>query len=455
MKKKIVAIFLATMMAVTIGGCGNGGQAPVDSQKDTQQADALTEEMQTAQYWIDKTEGASDVLLGVEEIQGFNEKWLAQWGEDLTFGYYDVQAVPEKVEGEWLKSRICYMDFKNMERYHKGERVTAAKWEAYLQNANLDGISTEQEISYAVINTYAAALDLPTNDILTDSGMNEAFNTLQQTCLKINEPVTILHESADGEWVYAVANEFIGWVRKEHCAFFKTRQEWLDYQEQTDFVIVTKDIDDNGDGQKFLMGTKLYLDGTAQEESGERTILLPQADAKGQLVNGKTVISAENVSDGYLPYTRENVLILAFQELGEPYGWGGANAERDCSSYLKDIYACFGFKLPRNSRLQQSMAEAAKNIAELSEDKKKERVESASAGDLMGISGHVMLYLGKDNGKYYVISMLSSYVPESVTSDFANHIEAPSKVLVNTLGVHRKNGNTWLQELTAIMSFAE
>ena len=38
-----------------------------------------------------------------------------------------------------------------------------------------------------------------------------------------------------------------------------------------------------------------------------------------------------------------------FKHMNSPYGWGGMNGEQDCSSFIRQIFACFGITLPRNS----------------------------------------------------------------------------------------------------------
>lgn len=453
--KKNLALLLTTLMYISLCACGGE-----ESQNATGQMLSINEEVNEADlssssFWLDRLENADEVIMTIEEINRQNELLLSTWGTDWTGGYYDVKSFPEKIDREWLEERICYLDLKNTKLYYKGESISEEQWEQYYSNLNLDAISEEITVSYAVINKNTSALDLPTEDIITDSDMNEEYNALQETTLKINEPIIVLHDSLDSEWVFAVANEFIGWVKKECCSYFFNRQEWLDYQEQEKFIIVTEDAGISEVEQKLLMGTKLFLsEQTIDDTVSEYTVIIPQADDNGFISFKEVKISNSSaVSVGYLPFTREKIIELAFQELGDPYGWGGMDGKRDCSSYMKDIYACFGFQLPRNSRLQQSMPKLAKDISSLSEEEKEKCVENASAGDIMGISGHIMMYLGKVGEKHYVISMLSSYVPEDVTENFENSVVSINQVVVNSLGVKRRNGNTWLQELKAIVSF--
>ena len=447
MKKKVVFI-LAALMSCLLCACGTESNLP------TQNSEIDMVELSSPQFWIDRLENP-DVVMTREEIEEQNELLMSTWGTDWTFGYYDVKAFPETIEGEWLKKRICFPDLKNTKLFYKGEAISESQWDVYFANLNLESIPEEKKTLYAVINENASALDLPTEDIFTDSSMNEAFNALQQTAYKVNEPIVVLHESRDGKWVFVVANEYIGWVKKESCSFFRTRQEWLDYQEKENFIMITEDCNVAGIPFPLLMGTKLYLaDGDGGESSLEYRIILPKRGEDGYVLYEEVLLpKSDAICEGYLPFTQDAVIRLAFQELGEPYGWGSADGKRDCSSYVKDIYACFGFQLPRNSRLQQTMPGIAKDIYSLSKDEKESYMEKLAPGDILGISGHIMIYLGEANGKHYIISMLSSYIPEEVTENFGNSIEAVNKVFVNSLNVKRKSGNTWLQELNGVVHF--
>ena len=58
-----------------------------------------------------------------------------------------------------------------------------------------------------------------------------------------------------------------------------------------------------------------------------------------------------------------------------------------------------------------------------------------------------MMYLGQRNGKYYVISALSNFVPEDAETNVAIH---PRSIMINTLDVRRLDGTTWLDNLTTI-----
>lgn len=454
MKKKVVLI-LWVLMCISLCACEQGVTKNTDEQTIIQNNEKDTVDLSSAQFWIDQLDDADAVVMTNEEINTQNELLMTTWGTDWTSGYYDVKAFPEKVDGEWLKDRICYLDLKNTNLFFKGKSISENQWELYYDNVNLESIPEEKTVSYAVICENTSSLDLPTEDIFTDSGMNEKFNRIQQTAFKVNEPVVVLQESLDNKWVFAVANEYIGWVKKEDCAFFKTRQEWIDYQDREKFIMITEDSSVPEIEFTLFMGTKLYLaDDSLDETSAEYKVIIPKSDDNGMIQYEELFIpKGDNVSEGYLPFTKEYVIKLAFQELGDPYGWGSADGQRDCSSYVKDIYTCFGFRLPRNSWMQQTMPGLSSDISSLSDVERENYMEKMSTGDLLGFRGHIMIYLGKANDKHYIINMLSSYVPEEVTEDFENSVVSVSQVMVNSLNVRRKNGNTWLQELKGVVHF--
>ncbi len=442
MKRNFLWLFIVMFIVSTIA-CGTKGV--------TEAVDA-----ESVEYWIDKMDNPDEVLMSLKEIQEQNKVMLEYWGTDWLSGYYDIQAFPESIEKTWLKDRICYLDLRNTKLYYKGEAVSEEQWDVYYDSMNLESIPEQRAIEYGVVIHNTPMRDIPTTDILTNSSMNEAENAVQQTTLKINEPVLVLWENED--WLYVAANEYFGWIEKKDCALLHSRQEWLDIQEQSEFLIVYEDDGVAEIETPLWMGTKLFLASVKEQEnlslSNENNYIvrIPEKDENGYLVYQYIEISKDNkVSEGYLPYTSANVLKLAFHELGEPYGWGGMDGKRDCSSYIKDIYSCFGFMMPRNSRIQMNIPLMAKDTTSMSVDDKEEYLASINPGAILGINGHVMLYIGRANEQYYVISMLGSYIPETVTEDFGNHVESVNKVFVNTLDVKRKNGNTWLQEIISVV----
>ncbi len=453
MKKKII-VFIALIASLALCACGANESTPSN---DTEKVNA-----DSPDYWIEKAENVDKILMTQNEIKAQNDAMMSQWGTDWYSGYYDVCAFPETIDKEWLTTRICYLGLRDKTLYKDGEVVTKEQWDAYYDNLNLEKI--DSKVKYAVLVDNAAAYDLPTADVLASSATAGASNTLQQTTLKINEPVVVLHQSSDEKWLYVVANEYIGWVKEEFCAYCNDYVQWEAYvkwenaQDAKGFLMVCKDTVLEATKQTIYMGSRLEIakegegvDSNATENY-DYVVRIPEKDENGLLAYSYAGVNKSDAySEGYLAYTRENIVKLAFQELGEPYGWGGANGDRDCSMYIKDIYACFGIEMPRNSRLQMAVPIYGESLSGKTEADISARMENAHMGDVLGISGHVMLYLGKANGQHYVISMLSSYVPETVKENFGDHVEAVNQVQVNTLDVRRRNGNTWLQELIAIV----
>ena len=63
-----------------------------------------------------------------------------------------------------------------------------------------------------------------------------------------------------------------------------------------------------------------------------------------------------------LPFTPQNVALVAQEFYGEPYGWGGGYECRDCSATTRDFLGAFGIFLRRNSSKQAQDGKAIYNI---------------------------------------------------------------------------------------------
>ena len=117
------------------------------------------------------------------------------------------------------------------------------------------------------------------------------------------------------------------------------------------------------------------------------------------------VSASAPVFRGYPPYTPENVLVFAFSMIGRRYGWGGMWGYWDCSAFVRDVFSTFGFNLPRNSTSQSKVGvPIGKFDSDTPTDEKIKVIDNAPpAVTLLRLPGHVMIYLGEYEGRYYVI----------------------------------------------------
>ena len=153
------------------------------------------------------------------------------------------------------------------------------------------------------------------------------------------------------------------------------------------------------------------------------------------------------MSVGYLPFTERNILKVAFECLGNRYGWGGSLEAMDCSLYVCLVYRCFGFSLPRNTSWQQAIPSFNK-IEGKTDDEKTGEIKKSHVGSVLYFSGHEMMYLGRYKGRTYVISALGTVFDVGDTTKRSVY-----NVSINTLDVKRANGNTWLANLSGINTF--
>ncbi len=90
--------------------------------------------------------------------------------------------------------------------------------------------------------------------------------------------------------------------------------------------------------------------------------------------------------------------------LHHPYGWGDRLGGRDCSRFIMDVFGTFGILMPRNSKEQARVGTDLGLVEGKSTNEKQKLLDQAiPLATTLRIPGHIMLYLGKDKGKHYVI----------------------------------------------------
>ena len=443
-------------------------------EKDTRNlsyAQYVTNEMNNAEYWKNRSTDANQVLMSTAEIKTLNKKIINTEGTDT----YDITKINEtKTQAERAKE-LASAEIPTRDLYINGQKINNETYFSKLKKAILEtGYNSNSKIQYyAVAVKRADVKSWPINDIIGYT-VDDADDEMQETVLNVNEPFVIRAKcTVDGENFYwGYSSTYSGWVNADKLAICDSKETWIEaWQVDIDaknFLVVTQDkitlepslyIPETSE-IKLMLGTTLKLvpENEIPETIGERgaynnyVVYLPTRDENGNYVKQYALISEHyNVSIGYLPMTQSNILDVAFTCLGNRYGWGGMLGAMDCSLYTKSIYECFGLHLPRNTSKQIKIPEKVTDVSKLTEEEKEKYIEKLPAGSLLYFPGHIMMYLGSENGKKFVISATGSLSDSN--GEF--NVRSMYSVIINPLTVKRKNENTWLHDITQIISFMQ
>ena len=429
-------------------------------------AQGVAEEMGSAEYWKNKLgEDADRLLMTAEEIDKLNARMLAEPKTSM----HDLENMPETYFAAVPKVSVPKTKF-----FIGGKAIDNTKYFTEMINAMkstcLKGI---QKTEYAVITKRVDMKEWPTSDILGYSA-DDTDDELQGSALNVNEPFVIRQKCViNGKGYYlGYSTNCVGWIDADCAAICASKQEWLDaWKTDTaadDFIVVTQDkitlepslfepeISEVG----LHLGTvlKLVPKDKIPANIGERnswnnyTVYLPTRDENGRYVRRCALIPQHcSVSVGYLPLTQGNVLDTAFTCLGDRYGWGGMLGSMDCSMYTRQIYRCFGLEIPRNTTWQTQIPKRVTDLSQMSAAEKADYLDTVPVGTLLMFNGHITVYIGKENGRAYVISDTGS-VAESTG---ALKVLSPMSVIITPLDVRRANGTTWLENVIKAVTFEE
>jgi hypothetical protein len=404
-----------------------------------------TREMRSPGFWTSRHSSADMTVLDAPQIRTFNEHIR----KDLKLTR-DITGVGETFPGEELLIRVrdSLTLFSN-KTYYLAASGTADK--TFLlrleKNMWLSRIQAVIEVRYGLTNGYADQRVLPVEEGLYENQGDIFFDKLQNSSLDMGTPLAVLHESEDGEWLYAIGPSSDGWVEKKKVSLF-TRGELKEYLEHPDFCVVVSpraDIfldpgltvyhDSAGMGARFPLGR--ITDSRVAE------IVIPYRDLNGRSFMKKAYVKKESVNIGNLPYTPRNILDQAFKLIDAPYSWGGAYGEQDCSGFLQQVFATTGIFLPRNSSAQAEAGVLLGGFEKQAADEEKIEILSGKAAGgvtLIYMDGHVMLFLGMYEGKPYVIHDIWGYRERGRQGDEARIISRVSVTGLN-LGKDTSSGS--------------
>ena len=424
----------------------------------------VTSDMSGATYWTDDDQ----LLMTYQEIEELNSLTVSTSGTYM----YDLKNQPDTVDGVALNQALLKSSGADAS-YYLGwtyiESENLAKQENFdelINNTQNKNPKTEQKVLYGIATRRTELRTFPSSKAIWDDPKDADLDYQYLSSVRVNEPLVITSVSADGKYYLAKNICCSGWIPAENVALCKDKTEWLgawDISPENALVVYGDKVYTESSVTGYLTSELMLTMGTVLEKADIQdpnllvdnraayqnyVVWLPVRNPDGSYAKKLTLISEHHkVSDGYLPMTKKNIAEVTFEALGNTYGWGGSLYSDDCSGYIRNIYKCFGLELARNTVWQSAMPMAKIDMQYMCREDRTAVLDALPFGSVLYFSGHEMLYLGEENGKYYVISAVGSMMqPDNPTVR-----QRIRSTVINTLEVRRANGNTWLDELTVAL----
>ncbi|MFQ5735982.1 MAG: SH3 domain-containing protein [Thermodesulfobacteriota bacterium] len=393
----LALFFVMAVPAAGAGGLGPGGPS----------------------FWIGRLGAPDSVVLGPGEIEELNSRITGRIDQMA-----DVAGMPDEVPGGRLLEWLLFDPVPGPDEPRfdaDGEPLGEGFFEGIVRNMALDRVASANTVRFGVVVGRADVRAFPSDaKVIKRPG---GFDTLQYSAIFPTEPVALLHTSRDGGWGFFQTRFVRGWIRLESVAM--TDRSGLRAGDGR-FIVVTgssvpvySDASSGREVMRLPMGTVLYVPEDGVEGEGVIPVWLPRGSAKGLIWKTGYVARRADVSEGYLPYTRASVISQAFKMFGEEYGWGGDGGLRDCSAYVRDVFASVGVRLPRNSRQQGAVGQIVlgRERAGTPGEIGRALAEADPGVTLLGLDGHIMLYLGVLEEKPYVIHQIWGYMDGSALKE--------------------------------------
>lgn len=378
----------------------------------------------SANYWLDRLENASQILMAQDAIADFNRRLLAN-----NPNMVDLSQFPGQLAGSEVRAKIAALSKPASAALYNNEGAVLdeAGYRKYTEKLGLSDVAESVKVRFALVVRRAAMRTWPTNESWYKVGEDTNLDRFQENALFPGDAVAVLHDSADGEWSFVQSYNYAAWVRSENIAI-GDRAVVEKYRLAEPFLVITGGkVYTNFNPEvpalselQLDMGIRLPLADRAavgnvlygQNPFFSHAVLLPVRSADGSLeIRPALIARSGDVSRGYIAYTRENIIRQAFKFLGERYGWGHSRNARDCTGFVMEVYKTFGFLMPRNTG-QQGEAGYGINTRFTpgsGRDEKLTALRQMDAGDLVYVPGHVLMHIGNVGGQPWVVHDVSVF----------------------------------------------
>jgi len=425
-KNNLLALFKVSVLSASILNADVFAQVP-DYSTDVI---GMSEIQLSPSHWVDKLTQDNTPLMSQTNIAQFNQN-LVQNNPHIV----EPLAMADRLSKAQLLEKIRSISKPSSHKrfYDNGEQLNQNDYAAYIESTNQNAVKAENPVRFGLVVKRSILRTFPTLDRVFKWGKDRDLDRFQESGLFPGDAVAILHVSKDKQWVLVQTYNYLAWMPKEDVAI-GDKAAISAFKNDETFIVVTGSKvftnhvpnDEAISNIQLDMGIRLPLAKRSeysnalygQNPFANYIVKLPVRNAEGKLTLKLVPIPrGQDVRVGYLPFTKQNLVTQSFKFLGERYGWGHDYNGRDCTGFIGEIYKSFGLLMPRNSGQQAKGAYGQNHFfaKDTAKADKLKVIESMQVGDLIYIPGHVMMYLGQESSKPYVIHDVKglSYIDES------------------------------------------
>ncbi len=315
------------------------------------------------------------------EVAKYKRLFYAPWGQSRA-GY---------------SKRVFTSLFGRARGYQGVNRWSDSAWASLKYNANIASYPNVQRP--AIILRQTSLREMPTMQPRyskpTPVPGPSPFDYFQYATLPPGLPIYVSQVSRDKQW-YFIENAIAGgWVQKQDVGFVDA-SFIQKYKNKALTALIRDGVSLSGAGTAYIGAVFPQI----SAGSGSFTVLVPSGSGGGMAKAVQATISSGDAVTMPMPITAANIAKVGNIMMGQTYGWGGVNNNRDCSSSLRDIFTPFGISMPRNSKGQYNSA--SRTPLSGYDDAGKLRAIATMGKPFMTMiwmPGHIGLYLGNEKNQ--------------------------------------------------------
>ncbi len=228
------------------------------------------------------------------------------------------------------------------------------------------------------------------------------FDRWQNSLIFAYTPVIVLHSDKSKEWLLVQSSFVSGWVKADEVAFMNEKQ--VREMKGGEFVLPLSDKIPLYHNGAFVQNARVGMLFLRESKKGESKIIAYKRDINGDAIKIRIDFDKKQFAPFPLPFNEANIAQMIERVGVENYGWGGVYENRDCSSFVRDIFANVGVWLPRNSKAQVEWGKRKNGGYMELPDNNNEKIATILANakpfrTIIWLKGHIMLYIGEIAGK--------------------------------------------------------